>query len=397
MHIITQLISLIVFAYLAIFAFYYLVFALGALFYREPRSNKSGNKSTCVVFIPAYKEDMVIVDVAQAAANHQSIHCTFDVVVIADSLQEATMTKLAELPITLIDVHFEKSTKSKALNKAINTLEKNYNYAIVLDADNIMAAGFIDEIHARLQLGFKIVQGHRQDKNRNTRFAILDAVSEGVNNSIFRKGHRVFGLSAALIGSGFAAEYPLFVSMMREIQAIGGFDKEMEIKALKLGIRIGFADKAIVYDEKVQQADVFVQQRRRWLSAQFIYFSRYFVTACNELVTHGNIDLFDKVVQMVSPPRVLLLGSASMLAAMMCLLQMIQGATAWVLPACIYWVALFSVSLLAILMATPRKFYAWNTAKAVLSLPKAFVLMFLTLFKLKGANKKFIHTKHSQH
>ncbi len=394
MQIFSQIVSLIIFIYLGAFALYYLVFALAALFYREKKQHINKQDKTCVVLIPAYKEDNVIVDTARSAAAHQSQLCRFDVVVIADSLKPETISKLSALPIIMIEVSFEKSTKSKALNQAINTLTTQYDYAVVLDGDNIMADGFINEIYGRLQSGFQIVQGHRQDKNRNTRFAVLDAVSEGVNNNIFRKGHRVLGLSAALIGSAFAISYPLFVKMMREIQAIGGFDKELEIKTLRAGMRIGFAEKAVVYDEKVQQADVFVQQRRRWLSAQFIYFSRYFLTACKELVRNGNIDLFDKVIQMVSPPRVILLGLSAILAAMMCLLQLWLGGSAWVSPDCQVWLALFGVSLTAIMVATPRKYYTTQTFKALLSLPKAFVLMFLTLFKLKGANKKFIHTRH---
>ncbi|MFT5875817.1 MAG: hypothetical protein ACI8WT_004815 [Clostridium sp.] len=45
-------------------------------------------------------------------------------------------------------------------------------------------------------------------------------------------------------------------------------------------------------------------------------------------------------------------------------------------------------------MAIPIKFYTAATLRAILTLPKAFFLMFLSLFKLKGANKKFIHTEH---
>jgi hypothetical protein len=33
----------------------------------------------------------------------------------------------------------------------------------------------------------------------NNSWAILDAISEEINNNIFRKGHRVLGLSSAII------------------------------------------------------------------------------------------------------------------------------------------------------------------------------------------------------
>jgi hypothetical protein len=58
------------------------------------------------------------------------------------------------------------------------------------------------------------------------------------------------------------------------------------------------------------------------------------------------------------------------------------------------WAIVFAITLLAFIFSLPVKFYNKKSLSAVLSLPKAFILMFLSLFKLKGANKKFIHTEH---
>lgn len=394
LQVIIHVMGSLVFLYFFAYALAYLVFALAALFYRDSPMPEDLPSASFAIFIPAYKEDKVILEVAEAAAAHESRFCRFDVIVIADSLQQKTLDILKKMPIQLVEVSFEKSTKSKALNATMATLEKEYEYAVVLDADNVMAPGFLDRIYASLLEGFSVVQGHRQDKNQNTAFAILDAVSEGVNNSIFRKGHRVLGLSAALIGSGFAARYDLFRGMMQDIQAVGGFDKELEIRLIKAGIRIGFSHSAVAYDEKVQQPEAFAQQRRRWLSAQFIYFSRYFLTACRQLVQRGNVDLFDKVMQMLSPPRVLLLGITAAISVIAGLLSLWSSATPWIYPRFIHWLILFGISLLSIMLAVPGKFYTRRTLIALFALPKAFGLMLLALFRLRGANKRFIHTRH---
>jgi len=66
----------------------------------------------------------------------------------------------------------------------------------------------------------------------------------------------------------------------------------------------------------------------------------------------------------------------------------------WFLVPAIVWYATALITVLAFFMAVPKKFYNVQTVKAVLTLPKAFGVMFLSLFKLKGANKKFIHTQH---
>src|SRR5690606_18533657 len=94
------------------------------------------------VLIPAYKEDGVIVDAARHALEQSYPADHFDVVVIADSLQRGTLERLAQLPIKVIQVSFERSTKVKALNRAMEVLGDDYDCALVLDADNIMERHF---------------------------------------------------------------------------------------------------------------------------------------------------------------------------------------------------------------------------------------------------------------
>ena len=140
---------------------------------------------------------------------------------------------LRSLPVKLIEVSFDKSTKSKALNKAMAQLTNPYDIAVVLDADNIMAPDFLQQVNTAYAAGYKAIQGHRTAKNLNTSWAVLDAVSEEINNHIVRKGHRVLGLSSAIIGSGMAFDYSYFKAIMADVKAVGGFDKEIELRMLK--------------------------------------------------------------------------------------------------------------------------------------------------------------------
>ena len=48
-------------------------------------------------------------------------------------------------------------------------------------------------------------------------------------------------------------------------------------------------------------------------------------------------------------------------------------------------------------MAIPDYLVDNRFQKAIISLPLLFILMFLNLFRLRGANKKFIHTVHGDH
>ncbi|WP_346854253.1 glycosyltransferase family 2 protein [uncultured Draconibacterium sp.] len=391
---IVTVVEFILIIYLGFAAVYVFIFAFASIFpYRQKQPETSVQRKMAVL-IPGYKEDAVIVDVAKEALAQDYPAGKYDVVVIADSFQPETLEKLAALPIKLVEVSFDVSTKSKALNKAMADIGDAYEVAVILDADNVMASDFLTKINQAFDNGFTVVQGHRIAKNTNTSFALLDAISEEVNNYIFRKGHRVLGFSSALIGSGMAFDYSFFKTTMANVNAIGGFDKELELTLLRDGNKIEYVHDALVLDEKVQKSEVFEKQRKRWLSAQFVYFGRYFFPGLYHLFFKGNIDFFDKVYQMVSPPRILLVGLVTIITAFYALVAIVFPESNFLYFSIDEWWIVFVLVVLAFLFSIPRKFYTTKTLVAIFTLPKAFFLMFASLFKLKGANKRFIHTEH---
>ncbi len=377
---------------LSLATLYILFFAVAGLFFRNPRLGEPVKFRKIAVFIPGYKEDAVITEVAKSALQQQYPMGMYDVVVIADSFKEETLQVLRGLPVKLIEVQFEKSTKSKALNRAMETLKSPYDIAVVLDADNIMASDFLAKINAVFDKGYVAVQGHRRAKNLNNSWAILDAASEEINNHIFRKGHRAVGLSSAIIGSGMAFGYGFFKSMMSQVHAVGGFDKEIELKMLKERIKIAYLNDAMVYDEKIQEAAVFGNQRRRWLSAQVHYFRTGFPDACKHLFLKGNLDYFDKAIQFIQPPRILLLAAVLLLGTAFAVTNGLVGLS---FTYSLNWIILAAACVFSLLISVPRSFYNSKTLAAVAGLPKGAAMMLLSLLKIRGANKTFIHTKHT--
>jgi cellulose synthase/poly-beta-1,6-N-acetylglucosamine synthase-like glycosyltransferase len=387
-----HIIQIILLSLLGLATLYIFIFSVASLFYKQKTYSDNGNMKKIAVLVPGYKEDGVIIEVANLALQQDYPSDLYDVVIIADSFQKETLATLKTLPIKLIEVSFEKSTKSKALNKAMAALHTDYDIAVVLDADNVMATDFLKKINAVFEYDFIAVQGHRTAKNVNNSWAILDAISEEINNNIFRKGHRVLGLSSAIIGSGMAFRYQYFKSLMATVTAIGGFDKEIELKMLKEGRKIVYLDDAVVYDEKIQKSEVFGNQRRRWLSAQFHYFRKDILSAIKHLLLKGNIDYFDKAIQFVQPPRILLLGAVLVLSTVFIIANYIFEIEEIYSK---YWIILASACILSFVFSVPKSFYNLKTLGALASLPKGMFMMLLSLLKIKGANKTFIHTQHT--
>lgn len=367
--------------------FYLAVLAVAGRLIPAEKFTKASKLRRMVVLIPAYKEDGVIVEVATDALHQDYPRDKYDVVVIADSLKPETVKKLQSIPVKVVEVKFEKSTKSKALNAAMSALPETYDCAVILDADNLMESNLLHKINDAFEAGYQIVQGHRVARNLDTPVAILDAVSEEINNHIFREGNRAVGLSCSLIGSGMAFNYKMFKEVMQNIQAVGGFDKELELYFTREGIKTAWLPLGYVYDEKVQNYESLGNQRRRWLAAQFIYFGQHFGPALLTLVTRGNLDYFFRTWQQIQLPRVLLLGLTTLLTAFFLLVQ------PFILSQ--YWLFLWALLIFTLGISMPVYLLNTKLFHAVLYLPAGIWKMFLSLLKIKGANKTFIHTTHT--
>lgn len=383
-----SIIQIILLVYLGASALYTFVLAVAGNFNRRIPAVEVDMMRRFAVMIPGYKEDAVILHVAEDATKQDYPTEMYDVIIIADSFQETTLEALRKLPIKVVEVSFDKSTKAKALNKTMSVLPDGYyDVALVLDADNLMDRKLLTEMNKAFARGYKVVQGHRTAKNTNNTMALLDAISEEINNHLFRKGHRVLGLSTGLIGSGMAFEYDFFKDLMSGIKAIGGFDKEIELKLTRDGVKMEYLEDAYILDEKVSETKNFSNQRRRWLAAQAIYFSRSILPAIKYLFTRGNLDFFFKSFQQAQPPRILLLGISWILGILSVVFVRDQFT--------LYWLILLVMVSFSMLISVPGKYWNMKLVKAIFGLPKIFILMVGSLLKIRGANKSFIHTTHS--
>ncbi|WP_293716547.1 glycosyltransferase [uncultured Parabacteroides sp.] len=364
---------------------YLLMFSIASHLHLERNSSLSFVTKRIAILIPAYKEDRVIMECVASCMNQNYPTDKYDIVVISDRMKEGTDQTLSSLPVKLVNVHFENSTKAKALNFAMDQIGDLYDIAVVLDADNVIYADFLQNINNFFSTpGVRIVQAHRKAKNLNTNLSVLDAVSEEINNSIFRLGHATMGLSAALIGSGMAFNYTLFKEIMLSINAVGGFDRALELSLIKEGEKIYYLQDVDVLDEKVQSHANFSDQRRRWLSAQLHYLVEFIADVPNA-VKKGNWDFCDKVFQQMSIPRIILLG-------VIFIISLVFSFIKWTIA--LKWWILFLILVLALFLAIPRTLLNKRLFVALFELPYSFLLMFCNLFRLKGANKKFIHTSH---
>lgn len=379
-----QTAEIIIFWILAMSVCYLFVFSIASQFYHKPIYRNNNKLNKFAILFPAYKEDKVILKSISSFLNQNYPSNKYDIIVISDQMEDTTNKQLEQLPVRVLIANYEESSKAKAMNLAMQSITKEqYDMIIIMDADNVTTSDFLHEINMARNEGVKAIQAHRTAKNRNTDIAILDAISEEINNSIFRKGHVTLGFSSALIGSGMALDAEWFKQNVRLLQTAGE-DKELEALLLKDNIYIEYLDHLQVFDEKVQKKEVLKNQRTRWIAAQLSSFKTS-LPNFPKAFFKGNFDYCDKIIQWILPPRILLL---TIIFILTCLISIIRPQVS------LKWWMLLALLLCTFIVAIPQCYFNRNTLKAVVQIPSLVLIMLANFFKVKKTNKKFIHTEH---
>ena len=275
-------------------------------------------------------------------------------------MQDSTNEALRQLPIRLLTATYEDSSKAKALLLAIRAIQEDgkasglsdyrlaymYDIAVVMDADNVTVPGFLSEVNRAYSAGVKSMQAHRTGKNLNTDIALLDGVSE---------------------------------------------EKELELLLIEYEMHTVYLDHLPVYDEKTQKKENIKNQRRRWMAAQFSILLRAlrFIRDVKEDAGWWRWwpepDLTNKIVQWMLPPRLVQLTAVFGLTLLATLVSW-QAAPKW-------WI-LSAAQVAAMFIPVPARLLNGRLLKALMQVPSLALGTIANLFRLKGANKKFIHTEH---
>ena len=368
---------------------YVFFFAIISLFYeKEDRiaihaAALSNRLTKFLILYPAYKEDKVVINAVEQFLLQNYPKELYTVVVISDHMQPETNEQLSKLPITLLQPTFEKSSKAKAMQFAINNVKDEFDNVIILDADNVVRPEFLSQLNVLCSV-YDAIQCHRCAKNANNDVAVLDGASEEINNTIFRKAHNRLGLSSALIGSGMCFKYELFKENVFKLTTAGE-DREMEALLLHQGVFIKYAPDIHVFDEKVSNQDNFQRQRMRWMTAQVQSLLSQLPKVPDALLC-GNINFIDKTIQQALIPRSILI---VLLAGISILMTIIYPY--W----CEKWWILFGLLAIALFIAIPSQLRFRSFGK-VFAIPGLVLRMLRNILHIDHKNTDFLHTTHDK-
>ena len=369
---------------------YVVFFAIISLFYdKEDRiathaAALHNKKNKFLILYPAYNEDRVIINAVEQFLLQDYPKTHYTVAVISDHMQPETNEALREMPITLLTPTFEKSSKAKAMQYAINEVKGDFDNVVILDADNVVRPDFLSQLNVLCTI-YEAIQCHRCAKNANNNVAVLDGASEEINNTIFRKAHNRIGLSSALIGSGMCFDFQWFKENVYKLTTAGE-DRELEALLLQQKVYIQYEPDIHVFDEKVSNKDNFQKQRLRWMTAQIQSLFRMLPYIPKAIMTF-NLDFIDKTVQQALIPRSMLVVLTFGMAIIITIISRIWS---------IKWWCLFLTVCISLYIATPRQLRKHSVFGKIITLPRLVWRMTLNLLKIDHKNTDFIHTTHDK-
>jgi cellulose synthase/poly-beta-1,6-N-acetylglucosamine synthase-like glycosyltransferase len=256
---------------------------------------------------------------------------------------------------------------------------------IIFDSDNLVHPNYLKNLNRYFQRGFKVVQTHMLSKNPDNTYARLDSMGHIYYTFYERLVKMQLGMSSAILGLGIAIDFDLYKEINYQ-HTIGGFDKKLQSQLARKVKQIAFAEDAVVYDEKVEDAAVLQQQRTRWIYSYFGHFKESWLLtkAGFKNLNMGQILLG---TSMLRPPMILLVLAMLLLAFL----------SFFINPALLYgWaviVPLFGINFLLTILTQSRQ---KGMLQSVKSLPLMLYSQLRSLLKIKKAKQNFLKTEHGR-
>jgi len=243
-----------------------IVVTTGVLRKKRELSPKRHAAFSLAVVVPAHNEEHSIARCVESLLSSAARLSDISIFVVADNCNDRTadVARAAGANV-LVRTNPSERGKGFALRFAFDYLiPKGYDGCAVVDADSIVSDNFLSEVIAALSSGEQAVQTrYRVARPLNTQRARLMDVAFLAFNVLRPKGRYGYGLSAGVLGNGFALSRQTVIDVPYEANSIVE-DLEYHLLLVESGKRVAFIDKATVYGEIPDDGEAQETQRARW-------------------------------------------------------------------------------------------------------------------------------------
>lgn len=276
-----------------------------------PPSVPGSDAPRIAALVVAHDEEGVIADCVESLLVQRYPTDRFTVFVVADNCEDATAERARVAGAVVLERHSDDARgkpAAVAFGAARIFEDRAFDAIALFDADNVVAPDFLPLIASRLAAGDQVVQGFVDAKNPEASWvASASAIGFWAIDGVVQRPRERLGLSASLMGTGFAATSELFI---RDLAPAGSLTDDLEAGArLALdGVRVAYEPAACTLDEKPTSLETAVGQRQRWMQGRWATAERWLPHLVKEALVPSapaslaqRLRMLDVAVQLVSP------------------------------------------------------------------------------------------------
>lgn len=225
-------------------------------------------KTRFAVIVAARNEEAVIANLVASILRQNYPAELRDVFVAPNNCTDRTEAAAAAAGAEILHCLAGVRSKGAALHQAVAQLRcRGYDAYVVFDADNIADPDFLARMNDAFVAGERVCKSRMMTANaRESGVAGCYGLYFALFDWIFNRPRAACGLSAKLVGTGFAVHREV-------IEAMGGWntgtiaeDAEFSAQCARLGYRVHWVSGALTYDEAPNSFLLSLRQRKRWCS-----------------------------------------------------------------------------------------------------------------------------------
>jgi hypothetical protein len=268
-----------------------------------------------LILIPAHDEQEVIGATLAAVAALSGPPDARRIVVVADHCTDRTAAIAAGAGASVLERAEGARGKGAALQWAL-ARERDFDAALILDADCIPSANVLTALNRRMGCGARVLQVDYTVSNfRSSSAAALRHAAFLLMNTVRPLGKDALGLSAGLRGTGMAFREDVLARNGWVTRTLAE-DHEQHCRLVSAGERVRYVPEAGVRSAMPTSLRASGSQQLRWESARWSLLCRWAPRLLAGALRRRDLVRADAAVEMLVPPQSLLaVTSAGILVA----------------------------------------------------------------------------------
>lgn len=275
--------NLFMLVFMSVAYFYHIIYVVVGLRHRRAEeSAQPVEEHRFAALICARNERNVIAELIASLKRQNYPGELLDIFVLADNCTDDTAVIAAQAGAKVYSrTNKARVGKGFALNHLLHRIDHDYGYGaydgfFVFDADNIVDPNFVREMNRTFSNGYSVVTSYRNSKNFASNWITYGYSVWFLFEARFVNAPRM------TLHNGCAVSGTGFLVSSRVIRENGGWpfhllteDIQFSVNCVLRGMKIGYCNNAILYDEQPETFSQSWTQRMRWAKGFYQIDARY--------------------------------------------------------------------------------------------------------------------------